>query len=279
MENFTPDGYKTFYWSNGNKRQEGKWVNGIKTGLFKLYHEDGTLMTEIIYKADVPDGIKSNYDNNIKTVDYIYNFGTLEASEEYNNSILVGTYNYGDANIFLGEDNAKPPAVGYLYHAFNSENPNEIFLGTYWTFVESHIYVNDGVEHQADIWVREPNYGRGPYLYDGLFKEYDHITGLINRSGSYKRYLKDEIVVSSLHDMHVFYRADGINKHFTSNYNKGTKIDKMTFYDSSDRIRKVLTIVNGEWSTGAWTIRNAGVLDKPIKFTFSSGVPVLTINP
>ena len=53
-----PDGRHIYYWENGNKKEEGIFVMGSKEGDWIKYNMDGTLFLIITYKS----GLERKYD-------------------------------------------------------------------------------------------------------------------------------------------------------------------------------------------------------------------------
>ncbi|HQO86279.1 MAG TPA: hypothetical protein PKX84_01370 [Bacteroidia bacterium] len=51
------NGFKTFYYHNGNKSSEGNFVNGKPEGLWKSYFENGKLKSEGSRHNNKPEGL------------------------------------------------------------------------------------------------------------------------------------------------------------------------------------------------------------------------------
>lgn len=265
---FVPNGKKIMYWDNGKIKMEGEWQDGKRVGLFKLYDRGGNLVTTINYSNDlIHDEVNRYYEGDV-TLKYIYNTGTLLRSDEYLNTLLVGTYGYGDAYIYTETDAVQPPPIGTLYHSYNGEHPAELFKGTLWTYVENEYFINDqGNEQAVDIWLREPNGGKGPYVYIGDFKEY-YNSGKLLRSGSYKRIVKDgEASISVLNGPESLYREDG-SVVYQSKWENGLKTDFVKFGDKQSRMWKTVRLGNKElYETGTYNVFDIG-MDGDINYVF-----------
>ncbi|HQS59437.1 MAG: hypothetical protein B7Y56_09870 [Gallionellales bacterium 35-53-114] len=76
-----PSGNIKFRYSRYPSEDGSKW---IRHGLFRAYHEDGTLSSEGIYEHGSENGIWHDYHPN----------GTLAAQGSYENGIQVGVWQY-----------------------------------------------------------------------------------------------------------------------------------------------------------------------------------------
>lgn len=261
INDFTPKGKKTFYWPNGNKRLEGEWVDGLKTGEFKYYNEDGTLNQTITYNNNIPNGVAKRVLNDKTVMEYEYTDGTLMRSNEYINNVLIGTYGYSDALIYPDPDAPDPPPIGTLYHAFNGKHPGEIFKGTLWTYIENSFHVdNNGNQVPVDVWLREGSVGKGPYIYDGPFIEYRVSDGSVLRKGSYiRKIVPDQASTSLLNGDEYLYRENG-SPMYHSVWRSGVKVSKVEYYDSKSRIWKAVTLgSDSKYVDGFYDIFDLGV--------------------
>ena len=276
ISDFTPNGYKTFYWSNGNKRLEGNWVDGKKDGVFKYYNEDGTLNNTMEYSADMTQGESNRYYNGDKVMTYNYDSGSIVSSMEYLNNILVGEYSYSDAMIFIDPDAAEAPAVGTIFHSYDGKHPSEIYQGTIWTYVENSYELDiNGQKVPVDIWLREPNgsgggSGGGSYIYNGPFSEYRATTGKKLRTGSYSMIAElGKKNVSVLHGFDMLYRPSG-NVMYKGEWDMGVKVNKVEFYDSKDRLWKSITLGEGsKYVDGFYNVMDTTINGK-ISYEFDS---------
>lgn len=269
QNNFTPNGFKTFYWPNGNIRMTGNWSDGRRTGEFKFYNEDGTLSNIINFSGDVLDGDVEKHLNSKVVMRYEYSDGTLQSSEEYVNNILMGEYGYSDALVYPDPDAPDPPPIGTLYHSYNGKHPGELFKGTLWTYVENSFEIdNNGNQVPVDIWLREPNGGRGPYVYNGNFLEYRISDGTILRKGSYiRKIIPGEASVSLLDGDEYLYRANGSTM-YHGIWDQGSKVTKVEFFDEQNRVWKFINLnSDASYKDGYYSIWDIG-LDGNIWYDF-----------
>ncbi len=83
-ENNLKQGYWIVTDENNKKIEEGKYLNDVKTGLWKGYYTDGTLKQEITYKDNKPDGYAKFY----------YPSGVLSEEGIWKGNKWVGDYKY-----------------------------------------------------------------------------------------------------------------------------------------------------------------------------------------
>lgn len=276
---FRPNGTKVFYWPNGNKRLEGTFEKGEKVGEFKFYNEDGSLNSTISYKNDVPNGNAIRYYNTKPVMKYNYSDGTLQGSLEYISDVLIGEYSYSDALIYPDPDAPEPPPIGTLYHSYNGKHPGEIFKGTLWSYVENSYEVdNNGNSVPVDVWLREPNGGRGPFVYNGAFKEYRASNGKLLRTGSYYRKIKPGSASESyLHGPEVLYRENG-STIYKGKWDIGVKIEKVEFLDSKDRVWKAVNLTaDSKYKDGSYNILDIW-LKGAINYTFDPVTQVASLK-
>ena len=78
------NGFKTFYYQNGNKSSEGNFVNGKPEGLWKSYFENGKLKSEGNRHNNKPDGLWKFYNENGKIAsELIYDLGLKNGIQRY----------------------------------------------------------------------------------------------------------------------------------------------------------------------------------------------------
>lgn len=266
---FSPNGHKVFYWSNGNKRMEGTFENGRKVGKFTCYNEDGTINTELNFDKDIVNGNTNRYIRGKLVMTYGYMDGTLINSVEYLNTVKIGEYSYTDALIYPDPTDSKAPPIGTIFHSYNGVHPAELYKGTLWTFVQTDFKVDEnGQTNEVAVWLREPNGGKGPYIYDGPFKEYRSSNGALLRSGTYVRKLVDgEASQSVLNGGEHLYRENG-SRLYVANWDNGKKVDRIEFVDSKDRVWKAVNLDhNSKYIDGIYNIWDIG-LDGSITYDF-----------
>lgn len=268
---FTPNGHKIFYWPNGNKRMEGTWSDGRKTGTFTYYNEDGTINNTIEYTNDLANGECKRYLNNGVVMNYKYDSGSLLSSKEYVAGTLIGDYTYADALLSVDPDAPKPPEIGTLFHSYNGKHPSEIFQGTVWTYIENSYEIDDnGRKVPVDVWLREPDGGNGPYVYNGDFIEYRVSDGTKLRTGTYGRIFETgKKAVSVLDGKEYLYRANG-SLMYKGEWNNGAKIGTVEFYDEKNRVWKGINLNNSsKYIDGYYNIMDIKLSGK-ISYTFDS---------
>lgn len=199
---WTPSGYRTYYYSDGvTKRYEGMFENGVKQGDFTYYSSDGKKRAIIHYVDGVVTGIPKLFDvgSEHMSVNYQFDFGILTSSVHYNNNNIIGVYNYEDKNRFHDPDLPFPPPVGTMWHGDSTiDNPTEMFRGTVWSWIKNAFYIDDdGVTKEVSVWLREPdstggssNYG--PFLLMNEFTEMRENGATLN-TGKYVRKIENEI--------------------------------------------------------------------------------------
>lgn len=265
---FTPNGHKVFYWGNGNKRLEGEWRDGKKVGLFTIYNQDGSINQTIQYSNDVIDGRSNRYYEGDVCMQYEYSTGTLTSSLEYLNNVLIGEYGYGDALVFGDQNGPTPPPIGTILHATDGKHPGEIYKGTLWTFVENSFNTDEnGHDKPVAVWLREPNGGKGPYIYIGDFKEY-YSSGKILRKGSYNRIVQPgNGSISVLNGPETIWRGSGAMI-YSVNWTNGIKTGFIEFRDDKERVWKKVKLDEAEkYVDGIYNVFDIG-MDGDISYTF-----------
>lgn len=265
---FTPNGRKVFYWGNGNKRLEGEWRDGKKVGLFTIYNQDGSINQTIQYSNDVIDGRSNRYYEGDVCMQYEYSTGTLTSSLEYLNNVLIGEYGYGDALVFGDQNGPTPPPIGTILHATDGKHPGEIYKGTLWTFVENSFNTDEnGHDKPVAVWLREPNGGKGPYIYIGDFKEY-YSSGKILRNGSYNRIVQPgKGSISVLNGTETIWRGSGAMI-YSVNWTNGIKTGFIEFRDDKERVWKKVKLDEAEkYVDGIYNVFDIG-MDGDISYTF-----------
>lgn len=267
-KDFIANGYKTFYWSNGNKRIEGEYKDGQKVGLFKMYNQDGSLLQTIEYQSNLPHGHVKRYVDGHVGVDYAYDTGTLQSSVEYLSGVLVGKYHYGDMYVYEDPSIEVPP-VGTILHMKDGDHPGELYKGTLWTFIENAYLTSDnGGDYPVNVWAREPNAGVGPYIYAGDFQEY-YNSGNVLRTGSYVRVTDPENgSVSVLNGVETLWR-DGGGKIYEAKWKNGVKVEYIELSDAQGRVWKRVNIdsSNQKYTDGIYNIMDTNT-DGTIHYRF-----------
>lgn len=265
MNDLKPNGYKVFYYPNGNKMMEGNFKNGFKDGQFIFYNLDGKKTLTCFYNDGTIDKTVECFNSSEKkTVEYDYDSGSLHSSIEYLNEIIIGRYTYADANTVL---NDSIPPVNSIYHAYGNENPMELFPGTVWTYVENSYVINEnGEEKPVNVWLREPNFSTGPYIYNGDFSEYRSETGSLLRTGTYVRNDND-YKESVLEKESLVFREDGVTRMFALEYKQGERVNSLNFFDNMDREWKEVKLKNSKYTEGKYNIRDLGFRAE-IKYLF-----------
>lgn len=272
---FLPDGKKTMYWENGNKRMECTFLNGKKVGEAIIYNEDGVKVQTINYSNGFMEGTNTRYKDNKVISEYVYSSGTLTSNKEYLNNILVGEYRYEDKFVFVDSDSLQPPPVGSIYHAVDGKHPSEVYKGTLWTFIENS-YLTDGDQPVA-VWLREPNGGKGPYIYVGPFTEY-YSDGSKLRVGSYTRIIQGNDATSILDGSETLYRKGGVEI-YNANWNNGKKVGRILFKDDKGREWKRVNIDDDEkYTDGIYRIWDIGYDDKVLEYNFDANTQVATLK-
>ena len=266
---FSPNGHKVFYWENGNKRMEGTWEDGKRVGKFTFYNKDGSINIEVNFDKDVVNKDTNRYVRGKLVMTYGYADGTLINSTEYLNNTKIGEYSYTDALVYPDPNDPEAPPIGTIFHSYNGVHPAELYKGTLWTFVQTDYKIDEnGKTNEVAVWLREPNGGRGPYIYEGQFKEYRSSNGSLLRSGSYVRKLiEGEASISVLNGAEHLYRENG-SRLYHANWSNGIKVDKVEFVDSKDRVWKSVKLDhNSKYVEGTYDIWDIG-LDGSITYDF-----------
>lgn len=265
---FVPNGRKTFYWDNGNKRLEGEFRDGVRVGVFNIYNYDGTINQTIKYSNDLIHGECDRFYKGKICMKYEYSTGTLVSSMEYLNSILIGEYGYGDALVFGDQNGPTPPPIGTILHATDGKHPGEVFKGTLWTFVENSFKTDEnGQTKPVAVWLREPNGGKGPYIYIGDFKEY-YSSGNILRKGSYNRIIQSgKGSISVLNGPETIWRDGGAMIYHVT-WNNGLKTGFIEFKDDKERVWKKVRLDEAEkYIDGIYNVFDIG-MDGDITYVF-----------
>lgn len=266
---FSPNGHKVFYWENGNKRMEGTWEDGKRVSKFTFYNKDGSINIEVNFDKDVVNKDTNRYVRGKLVMTYGYADGTLINSTEYLNNTKIGEYSYTDALVYPDPNDPEAPPIGTIFHSYNGVHPAELYKGTLWTFVQTDYKIDEnGKTNEVAVWLREPNGGRGPYIYEGQFKEYRSSNGSLLRSGSYVRKLiEGEASISVLNGAEHLYRENG-SRLYHANWSNGIKVDKVEFVDSKDRVWKSVKLDhNSKYVEGTYDIWDIG-LDGSITYDF-----------
>lgn len=266
---FSPNGHKVFYWENGNKRMEGTWEDGKRVGKFTFYNKDGSINIEVNFDKDVVNKDANRYARGKLVMTYGYADGTLINSTEYLNNTKIGEYSYTDALVYPDLNDPAAPPIGTIFHSYNGVHPAELYKGTLWTFIQTDYKIDEnGKTNEVAVWLREPNGGKGPYIYDGLFKEYRSSNGALLRTGTYVRKLiEGEASVSVLNGAEHLYRENG-SRLYHANWSNGIKVDKVEFVDSKDRVWKSVKLDhNSKYVEGTYDIWDIG-LDGSITYDF-----------
>jgi antitoxin component YwqK of YwqJK toxin-antitoxin module len=169
----TFDGHWKYFYSNGNLKSEGDYINGTKNGIWTFYYSDGKKQQVGKYKNEIPTGEwKWYYPNgNIRKIEY-YKNGKLEGSQieydEQGNEIAKGDYYNG---VREGD---------WFYHVGDYKETGQYTLG-----------------YKNGIW--KSYYKNGKLAFIGLFDEgqpkgkhiYYHKNGVKKQVGKYQAGLKN----------------------------------------------------------------------------------------
>jgi hypothetical protein len=71
-EKINKNGSYTLYFENSQMALQGNYLNNLKSGVWKYYHENGTLDESFTYKLGVKEGEQSDYKNNKLIARYRY---------------------------------------------------------------------------------------------------------------------------------------------------------------------------------------------------------------
>lgn len=266
---FSPNGHKVFYWENGNKRMEGTWEDGKRVGKFTFYNKDGSINIEVNFDKDIVNEDVNRYVRGKLVMTYGYADGTLINSTEYLNNTKIGEYSYTDALVYPDPNDPAAPPIGTIFHSYNGVHPAELYKGTLWTFIQTDYKIDEnGKTNEVAVWLRESNGGKGPYIYDGPFKEYRSSNGALLRTGTYVRKLiEGEASISVLNGAEHLYRENG-SRLYHANWSNGIKVDKVEFVDSKDRVWKSVKLDhNSKYVEGTYDIWDIG-LDGSITYDF-----------
>lgn len=112
------DGYKVFYYPNGKKSSEGKFINGKPEGIWKSYYENEKLKSEGERKNNQPEGLWKFYsDAGVLVSEYnytngkknglqrtFYADGKLKTEEQLKDNIREGWFKeYGENGKVISE--------------------------------------------------------------------------------------------------------------------------------------------------------------------------------
>lgn len=78
-DRLSKEGNYKLYFENRNLAEEGNYLNNLKSGVWKYYHEDGNLKESITFKLGVKEGEQVDYLKNNITTKYRYKSGKLNS--------------------------------------------------------------------------------------------------------------------------------------------------------------------------------------------------------
>ena len=123
--------------ADGQKLEEGRYLNGKKTGAWKMYHCNGRVKCEMLYREDRSAFVKNYYEN-----------GVLREQGTWKNNTWVGDYKYFYENgktfydFAFNQDGKREGRQVYYY-----QNGNTMYEGNWQDSKEAGVikeYYEDG---------------------------------------------------------------------------------------------------------------------------------------
>lgn len=151
---------------NGNKRREGKIVNGLSEGVWKNYHFNGYITDEVKYTADKKDG---------KSIEYYPN-GKIKSEMQYVNGETDGYYREYYKNGKLKREGAyvEDKSVGLWtgYEANGCKDYERFYKDDKLDGWQAYYSCAGKIDSEDN---RELEYLKKTYIYDSLGKVFETI--------------------------------------------------------------------------------------------------------
>lgn len=176
------------YWDNGQKKEQGKLVNGIKEGHWKQWDKGGTIVSNGEYKNGLKEGdwvepVPYNFIYDSLNFPYIYNGNKnviIQGEGKYKNGLKTGVWICNDAGIWFNSrtylnDTLNGEYLEYQYY-FQGSEVDTLFYSMKGFFEHGKktgewIFLNTEFISPSDLNYNSPNENFDSFIFPNMLSK------------------------------------------------------------------------------------------------------------